>query len=247
MTSHRTFDADQNAVDAEFKVMVISGCQSGKTAFCKRDLVGEFEKRWLPSSNTDIHPIVLETNFGRIRLNVWDNYNGRTQDDPSTCPLGARHARHLYAKTEAVIVMFDPTDTCSGPRRTDTCYGFARLERWLQNDAMPFCSGSCVPTCLVESKIDSLGAADNGRGERRARPSRVSTARIDRFRRQLQERNGGRWPVPFCGMSALSGQNWSTPYLEIVRLLCGEPGMVLTEAWCALAPAELPQRHELTL
>lgn len=55
-----------------FKVVLIGPGGSGKTTLLNRILIGEFEKKYLPTLGVEVHPLEFQTNYGQIILNIWD-------------------------------------------------------------------------------------------------------------------------------------------------------------------------------
>jgi GTP-binding nuclear protein Ran len=55
-----------------FKVCVIGDGGVGKTAFIKRHLTGEFERKYVATLGVELHPLYFHTNQGPIRFNMWD-------------------------------------------------------------------------------------------------------------------------------------------------------------------------------
>ena len=45
---------------------------TGKTTFVKRHLTGEFEKKYVATLGVEVHPVMFQTNRGKIQFNVWD-------------------------------------------------------------------------------------------------------------------------------------------------------------------------------
>ena len=56
----------------EFKVVLFGGAKSGKTAFLKRFITGEFQSTYVPTVGVEVYSIVLDTTHGQVRLNIWD-------------------------------------------------------------------------------------------------------------------------------------------------------------------------------
>lgn len=57
----------------EFKIVLVGEPGAGKTAYMKRQLTGEFEKRYLPTVGAEVHTLTYATNRGRpITFKVWD-------------------------------------------------------------------------------------------------------------------------------------------------------------------------------
>ncbi len=78
---------------------VLVGCGGvGKTAFVMRHLVNKFRQKYTPTLGVEVHPLVFNTTFGQIRLNIWDTA-GMEQYG------GLRDG--YYIEAQCAIVMFD--------------------------------------------------------------------------------------------------------------------------------------------
>jgi GTP-binding nuclear protein Ran len=55
-----------------FKLLLGGDVGTGKPAFVKRHLTGEFEKKYVANPGAEVQPLVFHTNRGPIRSNVWN-------------------------------------------------------------------------------------------------------------------------------------------------------------------------------
>ena len=56
----------------QFKLVLVGDGGTGKTAFVKRHLTGEFEKKYVATLGVEVHPLMFHTSRGPIKFNVWD-------------------------------------------------------------------------------------------------------------------------------------------------------------------------------
>ena len=54
------------------KIVVMGDGGVGKSTFIKRHLTGEFDKKYLPTVEANVHPMNFFTTRGEIKLEVWD-------------------------------------------------------------------------------------------------------------------------------------------------------------------------------
>lgn len=55
-----------------FKLVLVGDGGVGKTTLVRRHLTGEFEKKYIPTLGVEVNPLAFQTNFGRLKFNVWD-------------------------------------------------------------------------------------------------------------------------------------------------------------------------------
>ena len=79
--------------------MLVGNGGTGKTAFVKHHLTGEFEK-YVTTVGVEVHPLVLHTNRGSIQFSVWDTAG---QEDSGVLRDG------YYIQAQCAIIMFDVT------------------------------------------------------------------------------------------------------------------------------------------
>ena len=61
----------------EFKLILLGDGGVGKSSFISRFFKQSFERRYSPTTEAMIHTLVLYTNRGAIKLNVWDTTVGQ--------------------------------------------------------------------------------------------------------------------------------------------------------------------------
>ena len=64
--------AAQGEPQVQFKLVLVGDSGTGKTTFVKRHLTGEFEKKYVATLGVEVHPLIVYTNRGPIKCNVWD-------------------------------------------------------------------------------------------------------------------------------------------------------------------------------
>ena len=89
----------QGKLQVQFKFVLVGNGGTGKTAFLKCHLTGEFEK-YVATLGVEVHPLVFPTNRGPIKFNVWDTAG---QEKFS----GLRDG--YYTQAQCAIMMFDVT------------------------------------------------------------------------------------------------------------------------------------------
>ena len=57
---------------SQFKIVLIGDGATGKSAFVKRHLEGEYEKKYTPTLGVSVATINFTTNYGIIKFDVWD-------------------------------------------------------------------------------------------------------------------------------------------------------------------------------
>eukprot|EP00331_Platyophrya_macrostoma_P012520 CAMPEP_0176431254 /NCGR_PEP_ID=MMETSP0127-20121128/14715_1 /TAXON_ID=938130 /ORGANISM="Platyophrya macrostoma, Strain WH" /LENGTH=213 /DNA_ID=CAMNT_0017813251 /DNA_START=64 /DNA_END=705 /DNA_ORIENTATION=+ len=92
--------ASTQDVVATFKLILVGDGGTGKTTFVKRHLTGEFEKRYIATVGVDVHPLVFQTNRGKICFNCWDTAGQEKFG-------GLRDG--YYIEGNCAIIMFDVT------------------------------------------------------------------------------------------------------------------------------------------
>ncbi len=56
----------------QFKIVMVGGGGVGKSAFLERHISGGFRKHYQPTLGVEVHPMLFHTNYGPIKLNIWD-------------------------------------------------------------------------------------------------------------------------------------------------------------------------------
>lgn len=116
----------------------------GKTTFVKRHKTGEFEKKYMATIGVEVHPLVFDTTYGKIRFNVWDTAGQEMFG-------GLRDG--YYINGQAAIIMFDVTS-----RQT-----YKNVATW-HRDLSRVCEN--IPTVLVGNKVDVK--------DRKVKPNRIT-------------------------------------------------------------------------
>ena len=115
-----------------FKLVIVGDGGTGKTAFVKRHISGEFEKKYIPTIGVEVHPMKFYTNCGEIQFNVWDTAGQEKYG-------GLRDG--YYIQAQCAIIMFDVT-----ARET-----YKNVQVW-HRDLTRVCEN--IPICLVGNKCD---------------------------------------------------------------------------------------------
>lgn len=81
-----------------FKVTLVGDGAVGKTAFVKRQITGEFEKRYIPTLGLEVHPIQYNTSEGEVTVDFWD-----TAGQEKFSGLGDAY----WLETKLFLIFFD--------------------------------------------------------------------------------------------------------------------------------------------
>jgi GTPase SAR1 family protein len=110
-----------------YKICVCGDSNTGKTAFIRRLTCGAYIKDHIPTKTVDSHTLLLETNYGLVKLVLWDI--------PADSPP-ERLAQHFICMNGAIILE-----------------NFPELGKWKSNirDSNTEC-----PIVSVMNKCDSL-------------------------------------------------------------------------------------------
>jgi GTP-binding nuclear protein Ran len=117
----------------EFKLVLVGDGGVGKTAFAKKHVTGEFERKYAPTNRIEFHSIDLNTDRGKIRFNVWD-----TAGVEELAGLGDGY----YIDAECAIIMFDVT-------KEETYFSVPKWQSALERIAGE------IPIVLVGNKVDA--------------------------------------------------------------------------------------------
>jgi GTP-binding nuclear protein Ran len=82
------------------KIVLLGDGGVGKTTMVKRHLTGNFETKYVSTVGCEVHPLVWNTNQGKITMNLWDTAGQELLS-------GFREAYNMQA--DAFIVFFDVT------------------------------------------------------------------------------------------------------------------------------------------
>ncbi|SVB03022.1 uncharacterized protein METZ01_LOCUS155876, partial [marine metagenome] len=124
-------------IKLRFKCCLIGDGGVGKTSVCKKILSSGYDigTKYISTLGAEIHPILIETNYGNIMLDVWDTVG---QEKFGTLRSS------WYSKCKAVIIMFDVTSLDS--------YNNVMI-KWY-NDIIKFSPNSLIILC--GNKIDLI-------------------------------------------------------------------------------------------
>ena len=89
-----------NDIKLRFKCCLIGDGGVGKTSVCKKMLSSGYDigTKYISTLATEINPILIETNYGNIALDIWDTVG---QEKFGTLRSS------WYSKCKAFIIMFD--------------------------------------------------------------------------------------------------------------------------------------------
>ena len=126
-------------IKLRFKCCLIGDGGVGKTSVCKKILSSGYDigTKYISTLGAEIHPILIETNYGNIMLDVWDTVG---QEKFGTLRSS------WYSKCKAVIIMFDVTSLDS--------YNNVMI-KWY-NDIIKFSPNSLIILC--GNKIDLINS-----------------------------------------------------------------------------------------
>ena len=88
----------------EFKLILLGDGGVGKSSFISRFFKQSFERRYSPTTEAMIHTLVLYTNRGAIKFNVWDTVGQEK---------GGSLRDNYYIQADGAIIMFDLTSRVS--------------------------------------------------------------------------------------------------------------------------------------
>jgi len=121
-------------VIAEYKVVIIGEGGVGKTAFVKRLLGKEFEKKYIPTSGGEKSSLNVLTNYGLFSFSIWD-IAGQEK-------LGGLREGY-YIGAHCAIIMFDLTSRIT----------YKNIPKW-DKDIKRICYN--IPTILVGNKVEEV-------------------------------------------------------------------------------------------
>ena len=117
----------------EFKCILVGDGGVGKTAFMKRHLSGEFERKYVATLGVEVHPLLFHTNRGPIKFNCWDTAGQEKFG-------GLRDG--YYIQGQCAIVMFDVTSPIT----------YENVPNW-HADLTRAC-GTDIPMVLCGNKVE---------------------------------------------------------------------------------------------
>jgi len=120
------------AADHVYKLVLVGDGGVGKTTFVKRHLTGEFEKKYVATLGVEVHPVMFQTNRGKIQFNVWDTAGQEKFG-------GLRDG--YYIQGECAILMFDVTSRVT----------YKNVPNW-HRDLVRVCEN--IPIVIVGNKVD---------------------------------------------------------------------------------------------
>lgn len=115
----------------EFKIVMIGDEEVGKTSLLKRICVREFDEQYIPTLGVEVHPIQINTNYGKIQFNVWD----------------CAGKKQLEGLAEGYYVN---ANACIGVIECEKSYKIKYLKKKINNNA----SLQNVPVVYVMNKFD---------------------------------------------------------------------------------------------
>lgn len=120
------------AADHTYKLVLVGDGGVGKTTFVKRHLTGEFEKKYVATLGVEVHPVLFQTNRGKIQFNVWDTAGQEKFG-------GLRDG--YYIQGQCAILMFDVTSRVT----------YKNVPNW-HRDLVRVCEN--IPIVIVGNKVD---------------------------------------------------------------------------------------------
>lgn len=116
----------------EFKLILLGDGGVGKSNFISRFFEQSFERSYNPTTEAMIHTLVLYTNRGPIKLNVWDTVGQEK---------GGSLWDKYYIQADSAILMFDLTSRVS----------HRNISHW-HSDLTRLCEN--IPIVIVGNKVD---------------------------------------------------------------------------------------------
>ncbi|OMJ89087.1 hypothetical protein SteCoe_8808 [Stentor coeruleus] len=116
----------------EIKIVIIGDFCVGKSAFLKRILTGDYEKRYIPTIGAEVYKISFWTNRGNIDFCVWVMAG---QDKLSFL------SEKYYAGAQGGMIMFDVTSKMT----------YKDVDKWYR-DLIRVCEN--IPIVLIGNKVD---------------------------------------------------------------------------------------------
>ena len=123
---------DDSIGPPEFKCILVGDGGVGKTAFLKRHMSGEFERKYVATLGVEVHPLLFLTNRGPIKFNCWD-MGGQERF------RGLRDG--YYIQGQCAIIMFDVTSRIT----------YKNVPNWYR-DLVRVCEN--IPIVLTGNKVE---------------------------------------------------------------------------------------------
>jgi GTP-binding nuclear protein Ran len=124
----------------QYKIVLVGDGGVGKSTFLKRQLTGEFERKYIATQGVDVSSLVFNTNYGILTFKVWD------------C-AGQEKFRNVMGEycrnAEGVIAMYDLTSRVSS---TNVSYWITHVRTLVAN----------VPVVICGNKHDIQDRKVNG-------------------------------------------------------------------------------------
>jgi GTP-binding nuclear protein Ran len=232
-----------------FKLVLVGDGGVGKTAFVKRHLTGEFEKKYIATMGVEVHPLDFYTNYGNITFLIWDTAGQEKFG-------GLRDG--YYIAGQCAIIMYDVTAKVTAKDAA----------KW-RRDVWRVCEN--VPTVICGNKMDrdmypgcredvlSLMDAFTDQKTRTENAIAAAVTLILCLKSVLKKdlanligkivfasRRESLWnppgyvppPVFQTNISAKTNYNFEKPFLYLARALMGKPDLIFVEP-PALNPVNL--------
>ena len=213
--------------EPEFKLVLVGDSGVGKSAWLKRHMTDEFEKRYIPTQCLEVHKVRFTTNMGPITFNVWD-CSGQTTSTPEF--------QQTIDGADCAIVMFDVTSRSS----------YKNVPNWyddLKGQNLTWCKEHTRVADDEEEEVDLDYVDHNGKkffvkkfvdnpearkyhrslphiclvGNKADRQDRTVKAHTIKFHRQKN--------LQYYDVSAKSKYNYEKPFLWLARRLSNEANL----------------------
>lgn len=103
-----------------FRCVLVGDGGTGKTAFFRRHLTGEFSAKYESTLGVNVGPLIFHTNRGPVQFNVWDTAGQEKLGGLRDC-----HYRDIQA--QCAIVMFDMTSRTTYEHVPEWYHGLVRV------------------------------------------------------------------------------------------------------------------------
>jgi small GTP-binding protein len=223
-----------------FKLILAGDGGVGKTAFVKRHLTGEFEKKYIPTMGVEVFPLKFYTNYGEIDFMIWDTAGQEKFG-------GLRDG--YYIGGQCAIIMFDM-------KAKNTAMNVANWRRdvWRVCENIPtvICGNKMDGDVYPECREDVLNLMDSFT-DQKARTQKAIAAAVtgilclkSELKKDLAHligkvvfasRREPVWnppgyvspPVYQTNISTRTNYNFEKPFLYIARALMEKPDLVFVE------------------